>query len=312
MIQSYSERLLTYETDIWNAFAGLARRLSVRLKTELCHGIPVAYFDWFLLWDPLTDQVRRTNAPSWSWGGWIGCSWPRMWDWYERDISRIKRAIQKRTWIIWHQRSAHDSPDCVRLVKSDVWLPKFATTLKLNFYGGAIQQRFAFDSSQTAPTSRVLTCDGWEPPTYSRDILSSQPGSGFLQFWTVSMTVRLDESTSTEDQRGPAHNRHRLGISGRSGSELGTVSVHGYWYEKNTFPDEREIILLCEGRDTRAEQGMIDAEEGRRYRVMLIEWVLDPNGNKAYAERVGIGSIGKEDLDESLGDGPIWKEIILG
>ena len=126
------------------------------------------------------------------------------------------------------------------------------------------------------------------------------------------MTVRLDEPTNTKESIGLAHARHRLGIFGCSSSELGTVSVQGYWYQKNTFPDEREIILLCEGRDTRAKKGMADAEEGWRYRVMLIEWVLDPNGNKAYAERVGIGSIGKEDLDESLGDGVVWKEIILG
>jgi hypothetical protein len=31
-----------------------------------------------------------------------------------------------------------------------------------------------------------------------------------------------------------------------------------------------------------------------------------------YGERVAIGPIGKEDLSESLGDGPVKKEIILG
>jgi hypothetical protein len=56
---------------------------------------------------------------------------------------------------------------------------------------------------------------------------------------------------------------------------------------------------------------------------MLIEW-RGENGTRTaigsidcvdkpmYAEQVAIASIGKGDLKESLGDGPVWKEIILG
>ena len=48
LIQSYSELTLTYDSDIYYAFAGIARYLTLELKTNLCHGIPEAYFDWFL------------------------------------------------------------------------------------------------------------------------------------------------------------------------------------------------------------------------------------------------------------------------
>jgi hypothetical protein len=93
--------------------------------------------------------------------------------------------------------------------------------------------------------------------------------------------------------------------------------------ESNPLPQEREFILLCEGRDKRAEGGRIDDEEGWRYMALLIEWrgengvrtamgLIDGVSKPMYAERVAIGSIGKEDLKEALRDGPVWKEIILG
>jgi hypothetical protein len=31
-----------------------------------------------------------------------------------------------------------------------------------------------------------------------------------------------------------------------------------------------------------------------------------------YAERVAVGSVGKGDVEEGLGGGPVWKEVILG
>lgn len=305
LIQVYSERVLSFDMDVYNAFAGVARQLSFRLQTDLCHGIPVRYFDWFLLWGPLADQVRRPNAPSWSWAGWVGGSFPRIWDWYNRSIHRINKAIRKRTWIIWYQRYGHDSTYCELLFKHYEGRPGSST--KRNFYGARAHHRFDLDCSRTEPTEKLLASEGaTELPEYSIDILSPQPGSGFLQFWTVSMTLRLDEPTSSADDAGPRHTRRSLGIFGRSGRELGTVSVQRAWLERNAAPREAEFILLCEGRDKRAENGRIDDEDGWRYKAMLIEWHGD------YAERVAIGSIGKGDLGEALGDGMCWKEIILG
>lgn len=74
-IQGYSERHLTWETDIYRAFAGVGRQIQVQLQCDLCHGIPTGFFDWFLLWQPLSYEpvlVRRPVAPSWSWAGWRG------------------------------------------------------------------------------------------------------------------------------------------------------------------------------------------------------------------------------------------------
>lgn len=306
LIQTFSERVLSFDSDVYNAFAGVATQLSFRLKTDLCHGIPTAYFDWFLLWGPLSNQVRRPNAPSWSWAGWVGGSFPRIWDWYNRSIRRVQKAIRKRTWVIWYHRLSHDSTQCFLVYTHDK--ASESSKKKLNFYGAKSHRRFGdLDCSRTEPTERTLKIRAPTPaPTYTTDILSKRAGSGFLQFWTVSLTLRVDEPTSTAEDVGPAHTQRRLGIFGRSGHELGTVSVQGDWAKKNPVPAEREFILLCEGRDERAEGGRIDDEEGWRYMAMLIDW------HGEYAERVAIGSIGKGDLKEALGDGAVWKEIILG
>lgn len=45
-----------------------------------------------------------------------------------------------------------------------------------------------------------------------------------------------------------------------------------------------------------------------RYRVMLVE----PKAKGEYYERVTIGSIGRGDEMDSFGEGPCWKEFILG
>ncbi|KAF8972469.1 heterokaryon incompatibility protein-domain-containing protein [Flammula alnicola] len=299
-IQTYSARSLTYNSDIYNAFAGLSNYIKSELKVNLCHGIPDAYFDWFLLWTSLAPQDRRPGAPSWSWSGWIGESWPKIWSWYDPSVRKIRHALPKRTWIIWYERVAHNSVECVR-----VWAPKKPSS-STNFYGGPVQKRFAFDCSRTLPTPRKLV----DAPEYTKDILNSAPRSGFLQFWTVSVTFNLDTPTSEADTRGSFNTRSRVGFFGRNGREVGTLFVNPSWH-KDHVPGKHEFILLCEGRDQRlsqrAKRGQEDLEPGWKYMVMLIEW----HGKGQWAERVSVGFIEKNDLNESLGQGPAWKEIIL-
>ncbi|KAK0712120.1 heterokaryon incompatibility protein-domain-containing protein, partial [Lasiosphaeris hirsuta] len=340
LIQTYSERELTYPADIYSAFAGVSRQLVYRLDTDLCHGLPTVYFDWFLLWGPLADQTRRPApdqlAPSWSWAGWVGSTFPRIWDWYNRSIRRIRKAIRQRTWILWHQRVASSPAAAAAAAKPPSLLvrrrthPEAKPKPARNFYGSRFQpDRFpGLDCSRVEPTPDIVLAD---PPCYLDDILSyKNKGSGLLQFWTVSLALRLGEPVSKASDVGPTHSRRRLGLFGRGGSELGVVEVPASWCEANAAAasgnlplaqQEREFILLCEGRDERAEGGRIDDDEGWRYKVMLLDWVGKGgvrtakgaiDGGLMYAERVAIGSVGKADLAEGLGEGPVWKEIILG
>ena len=98
------------------------------------------------------------------------------------------------------------------------------------------------------------------------------------------------------------------GIFGRNGCKLGFIMVDPDWFAVNV-PGCHEFIVLCEGRTERTEnRGDEDKEPGWKYRVMLIDW----RGGGQWAERVAIGAIEKEDLEKSLGTGPVWREIILG
>lgn len=243
-----------------------------------------------------------------------------MWDWYNRSIGRIGKAIRRRTWVIWYQRDGHDSTNCKRLARHQDSSDSVQKDSK-NFYGSRIRNRFNIDCSRTKPTEILLK--NLNPPIYVEDILSNHKGSGFLQFWTVSLTLRLNEPKSRDDEMGPMDSRYRLGIYGRSERELGIIRVRPSWIENNPLPQERELILICEGRDKRAENGQFDDEKGWRYMTMLLEWI-DEEGTRTaigsitsasrpmYAERVAIGWIRKKGLEDTLGDGPVWKEIILG
>ncbi|KAF8884196.1 heterokaryon incompatibility protein-domain-containing protein [Gymnopilus junonius] len=306
-IQSYTALSLSYQTDIYNAFAGIARYLKVQLSLNLTHGIPDAFFDWFLLWVPVVPQTRRENTPSWSWSGWIGES---SWKWLDqsRSMKNIRKAHEERTWIIWYQRNANDS-----VVYTRIWTPKqdpkvLATS---NLYGGQMKPRFPFDCSQTVPTPRRLV----GAPEYFKDrphdenpsfLERISSGSGFLQFWTVSAVFRLDQPSSAADPRSTVNPNTRLGIFGGDGRELGVIFVNPEW-SASYVPSNQEFILLCEGRDESTSGGRMDDEKGCKfYKVMLIERKGD------WAERVAVGSIEKQGLDQALENGAVWKEITLG
>lgn len=75
----YTQRHLTYDSDIYNAFLGISSALFGSNDSLLC-GLPKTYFDRALLWYPDTyekDQVAiRDSAdvpvPSWSWSSRTG------------------------------------------------------------------------------------------------------------------------------------------------------------------------------------------------------------------------------------------------
>jgi len=311
-IGSYAKLSLTYESDIYNAFAGVIRRFKVDLKANLCHGIPDAYFDWFLLWTPSSNQTRRRSAPSWSWAGWTGggCG-TRLGLLCSSGIKSIRRAIRTRTWVIWYQRRSHDSEEVNR-----VWSP--SSSKHEDFYGSDVPNRFPFDCSKTLPTPRTL--DPRFAPKYTEDTFNPSPGSGFLQFWTVSTMFYLDKPTSKDP---PARDTvqalgfSRTGIFGCDGREVGIVQMPPDWAEANV-PKLHEFIFLCEGGDPMVPR--TEEEIVWKYQIMLIEW-----GAHQWAERVAVSSIEKKDLNQGFGTGhvggrlvkstypgAVWKEIILG
>ncbi|KAF4589018.1 hypothetical protein EYR40_010574 [Pleurotus pulmonarius] len=63
LISNYADRYLTYEHDIYRAFAGVGHQITLTLKTDMCHGIPTRFFDWFLLWYAFAAVSQPSPGP---------------------------------------------------------------------------------------------------------------------------------------------------------------------------------------------------------------------------------------------------------
>lgn len=71
----YTNRKLSYETDILSAFAGIENVLRAQLDTSFYFGLPERYLTTALLWQPAgRGRLRQgvSNIPSWSWAAWSG------------------------------------------------------------------------------------------------------------------------------------------------------------------------------------------------------------------------------------------------
>lgn len=117
-VRQYTARLLSFEEDILNAFAGIMEFYQEKIGTKFCWGLPTKSDQLFalsLLWGAGEDKdrtwlklkrrsvqpprhVRSQSAsfPSWSWAGWIGGAvtweWPGDEDDAPLDMPRDKVA----------------------------------------------------------------------------------------------------------------------------------------------------------------------------------------------------------------------------
>jgi hypothetical protein len=79
MVDNYSRRQLTHQTDAPLAFLGVIGILQDDLGSDFIHCLPQSEIHAALLWSPIGSSIRRTHPdtgaflfPSWSWLGWTG------------------------------------------------------------------------------------------------------------------------------------------------------------------------------------------------------------------------------------------------
>lgn len=75
-LNQYSCRTMTKAEDALNAFLGILQCLETKYKDGFFWGLPVADFQWGLLWQLATTPTRREGFPTWSWAGWKGVILP--------------------------------------------------------------------------------------------------------------------------------------------------------------------------------------------------------------------------------------------
>lgn len=81
LVDSYTWRDFTYDSDVVPAFAGAATLTAKSFRGGVLYGLPVLCFDIALLWNPdCYSSMRESDAaadesnrpPSWSWMSWHG------------------------------------------------------------------------------------------------------------------------------------------------------------------------------------------------------------------------------------------------
>ena len=72
---------MTNDDDALNAFLGVLQRLETYIYKE---GLPLADFQWALLWNSQSPPKRRIGFPTWSWAGWRVGIWPT----YPLDLTK--------------------------------------------------------------------------------------------------------------------------------------------------------------------------------------------------------------------------------
>ena len=90
MVEVYSRRKMSKAEDALNAFSGVLQCLETKYEDGFFWGLPVADFQWGLLWRFQSRPTRREGFPTWSWAGWKAMIWPD----YALNITTDKFPVQ--------------------------------------------------------------------------------------------------------------------------------------------------------------------------------------------------------------------------
>jgi hypothetical protein len=144
LINGYNARQVTYETDRLRAFAGVGTAMSLQFRGGFICGLPKAFIDMALLWQPdishlwgYDSEIRRRGhcegadelpsrqssvLPSWSWAGWIGSidfsSWKGISEVLHESASGLetyRQTIPITTWYLG------DTTSSSRRILSNEW-----------------------------------------------------------------------------------------------------------------------------------------------------------------------------------------------
>ncbi|KAF2240970.1 HET-domain-containing protein [Trematosphaeria pertusa] len=141
ILQNYNKRSFTYPEDALYAFDGIAFSTSQAFAGGFVSGLPIAFFEMALLWQPRDKIFRRVSRdpekqhclPSWSWAGWSGAvnfDDKSATDFIRNSKSMVKRTHETRVTRIlsWSYHATADAPGKPIhpsiLANKDLWLEK--------------------------------------------------------------------------------------------------------------------------------------------------------------------------------------------
>jgi len=116
LMQAYTRRSLSVQSDILKGFDGLQTQLGQKKNIHFFYGMPIEYIDSALLWAPKRHDTRRAGFPSFSWAGWTGqpvlssatSETPHPYIFYVMVDYKIW--YNQDTYIEWHSSSHGEEP----------------------------------------------------------------------------------------------------------------------------------------------------------------------------------------------------------
>ncbi|KAK0627595.1 hypothetical protein B0T14DRAFT_139751 [Immersiella caudata] len=258
--------------------AGLMRRFSEALGSQIFQGVPTSMFDYFLLFHASEDGInlsRRGGFPSYSWAGWRGGIRLQL-----QSSGLLGGETLRSRWIDWSVR--YPRGEICALPATDSHSVKDSLVIKY-------VDRRSFRAPPSVTNEATI-----KQSTYIFSSETPFPRSyPILNFWTLDVSFNIYINRSLE---GWAYGRANIVQGGAFSQPWGYVDIDGF--EETDFferPGPFEFILL-------SQVYRIWTDE---YHVMLLEW------SDGIAERRGIGIIEQDAIQHSLDPGPVWKEIVL-
>lgn len=294
----YSNRKLSFDTDVINAFTGILRVLHRRMVgnddlvnpgSGLICGLPVAVFDWALLWEPVLDLKERSGAmwPSWSWCGWNGRASLLLSGMKE---SELQDWLCQRTWIKW----------IVVECRNDTATPLLSSVDYVE------RQNLLFPSDVYPPVTQSSHTEESDQPILHKIQTHWNRSCSFLYFATLSMAFSVQ---AIDTFQGSWQGYKICEVDGTS---CGKIWLDPRW---EYVPGQKyEFLALSEAKSSEIsrielelhlEGDKSDASEWDAYHVLLISY---PRADTP-AERIGIGIILQDSMREV--SGAVWKEVWL-
>ncbi|KAI8945391.1 heterokaryon incompatibility protein-domain-containing protein [Xylaria longipes] len=286
LLNKYTTRELKMPADYVFAMAGVCRRLADYANCSLLSGIPVPALDWFLLFYPNKNGLRRRDIfPSWAWSGWYGQVY------YNYGSGDVTKWTANSTWITWYKKEPSGE-------LAAVWDKAEPQSSRANELFGHI-----CDVSRTEPSMELAGEQAERKYTV-------------LRFWTISVNFALRQVDQEEGEKlmwsyGLYWTSTTYELVDWNGTNCGFVTLDDPTSTSENIKSAEFILLSLSAEKSQgaASQGRIeqatDGTGGRFFWVLMIEWA------KGVAERKGIGKIHRKTLASGLVPGVSWKEMVL-
>lgn len=151
LVRQYTRRLLSFDSDVLNAFTGILSHLASRTGSGFAFGLPSAEFGMALLWLSEENAIRRTlqgeleiptqDIPSWSWVGW------RTRVFWLRPIEQI---VSKDTRWTYTDRVKEYSLACRKRLQERRALPQDGELVPANLLLSPLQSLLCFQAEVLA------------------------------------------------------------------------------------------------------------------------------------------------------------------